>query len=332
MKKLLVVLGLSLCAQGFAQQLPQFSQYNRNQFIVNPGAAGMYDFFDVTLGGRYQWAGFTNAPLTSYAYASTVLKREKVRYNPSLRTSYGPIPSPKVSTGRVKHAVGGQVVADQYGAFRDISFAGTYAIHLPVSRNYNISLGTKVGLSNSTFLQERAVVLSQMPGYTGPAVNDPEYDAFIANQGSMNFLEIGAGLFFYGDNLYAGISADQLTRDMVQFGSGSANFDPRMHFNFLAGYRFDLNPEWTMMPSALVKFVSPSPVSWEGSLQFEYKRWLWFGASYRHTDAIVGMVGANLSNRFKIGYSFDYSISEFNNYTSGGHEIILGLMIGRGNN
>jgi hypothetical protein len=37
----------------------------------------------------------------------------------------------------------------------------------------------------------------------------------------------------------------------------------------------------------------------------------------------------NISNRFKLGYSFDFSISKFKNYSSGGHELVLGLMLGR---
>ncbi|GAB5416493.1 MAG: type IX secretion system membrane protein PorP/SprF [Crocinitomicaceae bacterium] len=329
MKKLLLLLVLCISISGFAQQLPQYSQYNRNQFMVNPAAAGMYDFLDITIGGRSQWLGITNSPMTAYAYASTVLSRNKTRYNPSLRTSYGPVASPNVNTGKLKHAIGGQVIADQYGAFRDVSVAGTYAIHLPVTRDYNISFGAKLGLSNSMFLQDRAQVLSQTPGYTGPVVTDATYDNYVANQSSLNFMEIGAGLFFYADHMYLGVTADQLSRNAISFGSGTANFDPRMHFNISAGYRFDLNSDWTMMPSALVKLIPPAPTTIEGSLQFEYKRWLWFGASYRHNDAIVGMLGCNLSDRFKLGYSFDFSTTEFNNYSSGGHEVILGLMIGR---
>jgi type IX secretion system PorP/SprF family membrane protein len=179
------------------------------------------------------------------------------------------------------------------------------------------------------FIQERATVLTAMPGYSGPAMNDPEYDAFIANQSSLNYLDIGAGLYFYSKDMYIGVSADQLTRDVVKFGSGTANFDPNIHFNFTAGYKFPLNNNLTLMPSVLVKLLSPAPPSIEGSLQFEYKEWLWFGASYRHTDAMVAMIGCNISERFKFGYSFDFSLSQFNKYTSGGHELILGLMLGR---
>lgn len=329
MRRIILVIALGIAGNSISQQLPQYSQYLRNQFMVNPGAAGVYDFVDLTLGGRYQWAGFDNAPTTMYLYGSAPLKFEKVNYNPQLRTSAGPIRNPEINTGKLKHALGGQVVADQYGAFRKLSVAATYAVHIPIAKKVNMSFGAKLGVSNNAFLKDRAVVLTQMAGYTGPAMVDNEYDAYTANQGNLNFLDIGAGLYFYGKNFFGGVSADQLTRDMVSFGTGTANFDPNMHINITGGLKLPVSDNLTIMPAALVKIMSPAPVSVEGSVQLEYKEWLWFGASYRHTDAVVGMIGCNLSRKFKFGYSFDYSISDFNNYTVGGHEIILGIMLGR---
>lgn len=301
----------------------------RNQIMTNPAAAGVYDFLDITVGGRYQWAGFDNAPMTAYLYGSKVLNSSKSRYNPSLRTSRGPIRSPEIRTGKLKHAIGGQVVADEYGAFRKISFSGTYAIHLPISRKFNMSFGTKVGISNNTFLQERATVLTQMSGYSGPSVSDPGYDAFIANQSSLNYMDLGMGFYIYSKALFAGLSVDQLTTDLVRFGSGTANFDPNMHFQAIAGYRIPLNRNLNLIPSMLVKYMKPAPVSVEASLQLEYQEWLWFGFSYRHTDAVIFMLGGNISQKFKFGYSFDYSLSQFSDFSNGSHELVLGIMIGR---
>ena len=78
-----------------------------------------------------------------------------------------------------------------------------------------------------------------------------------------------------------------------------------------------------------MKYSSPSPVAIEGTIQAEYKQRFWMGVSYRNTDAIVGMVGLTISNMFKFGYSYDYSISKFNQYSQGGHELVLGIMLGR---
>ncbi len=330
MKKILFAIGILSFGSLYAQQEPQYSQYLRNQFMVNPAAAGVYDFVDVTMSGRWQWMGFGDEPRTAYlSVTSPISRTPRTRYNPALRISEGPVRNPEIKTGKMKHAVGGQLLADQYGAFRKMQVAGTYALHLPVSKTYNLSFGTRVGLSNNSFLQEKAVVLNTTDPSQTYAGGDNTYDQFISNSSSKYILDIGAGLYLYSKKAFFGISADQLTKDFVQFGSGTANFNYQMHFLATAGYKFPLNDNLTLTPALLAKMMSPAPLTIEGSLQLEYKEWLWMGASYRHTDAIVAMVGLNVSDRFKFGYSYDYSLSRMNNFNSGGHEIVLGLMLGR---
>jgi len=326
MRYLYIVLILFVCVGEIeAQQLPQISQYLRNQYMINPGAAGVYDFTDVTLGGRLQWAGLADAPKTSYLAASaplsTFTKRGRSRYNPGLRNSSGVAKNPEINTGKLKHAVGLQAIADQFGAFRKINVSGTYAIHIPVLDNYNLSFGTNVGIVSNTFLQDRAVVAD--------ASLDNTYSTFVSNNGNVNTLNVGAGLYFYSNELFFGVAADQLTQDLVTFGSGTANFDPRMHFNLTGGYKFHIGEDYSITPAFLMKYILPVNPTIEGSVQFEYKEWIWAAVSYRHKDALVGMVGMNLSNRFKIGYSFDYTLSDINYYASSGHELILGIMLGR---
>lgn len=315
-----VVLFVFAISFGYAQQMPQYSQYLRNQYMVNPGAAGVYDFIDVTVSGRMQWLGFTNAPMTSYASVSAPLsKKVRERYNPSLRISSGPIQNPEIKTGRLKHVVGGQVVADQYGAFRKMQFSGTYAIHLPISTNFMLSFGTKVGLSNNAFLQDKAIVKN-------PSTDLP-YTDYTMNMASQNIMNVGVGMYLYSNRLFLGIAGDQLTRNMVNFGSSTANFDPAMHFNITGGYKINLTDSLTLTPAFLVKYMSPAPPSIEGTLQLEYKDRFWGGFSYRHTESLIIMAGLNISRRFKFGYSYDFSLNRFNDYSTGGHELILGIML-----
>lgn len=321
---LIGILGLSFGS--IAQQLPQYSQYQRNQIMSNPGAAGSYDFLDLTLGGRYQWAGFDNSPKTAYAYGSSVINKPKVRYNPSLRTSTGPVRNPKVSTGRVKHAIGGEFYLDEYGAFRKLSFSGIYAVHLPITKTSNLSLGTKIGVTSNNFLADRAVVLTELQGNGGM---DDTYNQFLQDQSSVNFLNIGLGLYYYSDQFFFGVSADQLSRDFVSFGTGTANFDPNMHMQFIAGYKFPISENLSLMPSLIGKYMNPAPFSFDANLQLEYKEWLWFMAGYRNSNDIIVGLGANINERFKLGYSYDFTTSKIGNYTSGSHEVVLGLMIGR---
>lgn len=325
MNKLLLIAAIGISSISFGQQLPQFSQYLRNQYMVNPGAAGVYDFVDVTAGGRMQWLGFDDAPKTTYLYASSPLSRSpRVKYNPSLRISNGPIRNPKIKTGKLKHAIGGMVLADQYGAYRQLKIAGTYALHMPLTEKVNLSLGVNVGFSNRAFLSDKAQTLNLLTG-----VGSDNTYADYASRGDNNTIDIGSGLYLYGDKFFVGVAAEQLTRDFISFGSNPANFDPNTHIMATAGYKFAISENLTLMPAILAKYMNPAPLSIEGTLQLEYKEWLWFGVSYRNTDAIVAMAGLNISKRFKFGYSFDYNVSKFNQHSAGGHEIVLGLMFGR---
>ena len=87
MRKLIITALIGFSSMAFGQQVPQFSQYLRNQYMVNPGAAGVYDFLDITAGGRLQWLGFEDAPKTSYLYASSpVSAKPRLKYNPALRS------------------------------------------------------------------------------------------------------------------------------------------------------------------------------------------------------------------------------------------------------
>lgn len=329
MKRILTILICGISSLTFGQQIAQYSQYFRNQFQVNPGAAGVYDFLDVTCANRWQWVGFGGNPRTNYIGGSTVIGKPKVTYNPGYRVSQGPVRNPEVGTGKLKHAIGGQFYADQYGAFREIQTSVTYAIHLPVSDKYNLSFGTKLGMSNNQFMQDKAVVLNPTDPYATYAGGDADYDAYVQDMRSKYILNIDAGLYFYSNKNFLGVSATNLTKDMVSFGSGTANFDKQIHLQAIGGHKFKVNDNFTLMPAFLLKYMSPSPITIEGTLQGEYKEWLWAAVSYRNKDAIVGSLGLNVNNRFKFGYSYDRSVSQFQSLVSGGHEIVLGLMLGR---
>jgi type IX secretion system PorP/SprF family membrane protein len=305
-----------------AQQIPQFSQYMKNPYLINPGAAGQQNYIDVTAGGRMQWLGFSDAPKTMYVYVTAPIGAKVSKYNPSVKINYGAVRNPRaIYNAQQKHALGGSLIIDQYGAFQYIKATATYAFHLPVTDKMYLSFGANIGFSNRSFLKSRAQTLNTMTGVG----TDVTYDTY-ANQGDLNMLDIGVGLYLYSNNLYVGITGDQLTKDFVRFGNGS-NIDPRMHFNLVAGYKFELSKTITLTPSVLAKYINPSPLSIEGSLMFEWQERVWYGASYRYQDAVIAFVGMNITNRLRFGYSFDFSTSRFNNHSFGGHELNIGLML-----
>lgn len=329
MKKLaLLVLIGCFAGTAYGQQLPQFTQFQKNPYLINPAATGAHDMLNLSLGGRLQWVGMANAPQTSFLYLSTPASKFRSAF---MNRTYGKVrrnnksvKHPKMRVSNIVHAFGGQLLADQFGAFRTLKVAGSYAVHIPISNAYHLSFGTNVGLSSNAFLSDKAQVLSVM---TTTGVNDAVYNAQVGT-GPQYIMDVDAGLYFYGNGFYAGIAGMNLTRDLVRFGDVNMNFNPVLHLYGSIGYRFALSNRLEMTPGLLVKYVPSAPISAEANFLFDFRRTYWFGATYRHMDAVGMLAGILINEKFRIGYSFDLSISRLIQYNSGGHELVLSYVFG----
>ncbi len=305
-----------------AQQQYQHSQYQHNPYLFNPAASGIYEYLDISAGLRQQWVGFKNAPRNFYISGHTALSRGSAPlYNPSLRVGgRGPSRTPDIKTGKLKHAVGGSIFADEYGAFKQLNFQGTYSIHIPVMRGYNLSAGLGAGFSRFRFDQNEVDMLDD---------NDAQYAQFMANGTAQGYINLNAGLWFYSNELFVGYSSGELLKTLLWLGVDHTNFDLKPHHFITAGYHIPVSSEFTLTPSVLAKFMSPAPLSLDITMIGTYDKWIWGGFTYRHQDAIIGMLGMNINDMFKFGYSYDLSISKMASFNRGGHEIVLGLTLGK---
>lgn len=130
MKATLFFIGfLSISSIAIAQQLPQYTQFQKNPYLINPAATGAHDMLNLSIGGRLQWLGMTNAPSTSFIYLSTPASKFR---NAFMKRTYGKVSRnnksvrhPKMRSSSIVHAFWGQLLADQFGAFRTLKFAGS---------------------------------------------------------------------------------------------------------------------------------------------------------------------------------------------------------------
>ncbi|MBL4703220.1 MAG: type IX secretion system membrane protein PorP/SprF [Flavobacteriales bacterium] len=323
MKKLLSILVLGcVVVTASSQQQYQISQYQTNPYMLNPAASGIYDYLDVTASFRQQWAGFTNAPRTFYVSGHSALKfNGQPKYNPSLRSGrLNAIQTPEVSTGKLKHSVGGYIMGDEYGAFNQLNVTASYAVHIPIVKGYNVSAGIAMGYSQYTFDQTKVDMLNDV---------DPTYTNFLSSGMNQGYFNMNAGIQLYSEHLRVGYTSSELLRTLVKFGGDKTNFDLRVHHYITAEFKIPVNEKLSVTPSAVVKFMKPAPVSIDGTVLVTYDRMIWGGVSFRNGDALIGLVGLNLSEKFKLGYSYDFTISKLRTYNKGGHEIVLGLMLGK---
>ena len=70
----------------FAQQVPMYSQYMMNGFLINPSFAGRDGYTTVNLTVREQWVGMTGAPSTYAAsFQTRILKNSFISKSTSVR-------------------------------------------------------------------------------------------------------------------------------------------------------------------------------------------------------------------------------------------------------
>ena len=66
------------CLLGFAQQLPQFTQYMYNTVSINPAYAGSRETLSIVGLHRTQWAGLEGGPTTQTISLHSPLRNENI--------------------------------------------------------------------------------------------------------------------------------------------------------------------------------------------------------------------------------------------------------------
>src|SRR5438045_7719800 len=142
-----VSFALACCLFAFAsfgQQLPHYTQYVLNGFIINPAVAEIENYTDVKISHRHQWVGIEGAPVTTYLTIQGPLKKSD--YERETATGFhasGENPRGKAYwqeyTKAEPHAgIGLTVLNDRTGPLNRFAAYGTFAYHLGISAKTSI--------------------------------------------------------------------------------------------------------------------------------------------------------------------------------------------------
>jgi len=272
-----------------AQQDPQYTQYMYNMNVVNPAYAGSRGTLSLGLLGRSQWTSVDGAP-KSFTFNAHAPLGKKV-------------------------GVGISVVSDEIGPAKEQNIYADFSYTLATSDVGRLAFGLKGGV---TLLDVNLldVVLPQ----TGSA-GDPVFDENI-NDAFPNF---GAGIYYYTDKWYASFSVPNILKsEHLDKDNINTKASEEVHYFLTGGYVFDLSSTLKFKPSLMFKGVAGAPVSIDINANFLLYERFELGASYRVEDAVSLLFNFGVTPDFRIGYAYDYTISEFSNSNTGGsHEIIL---------
>ena len=309
-----------------AQQLPHYTQYVLNNYILNPAVAGIENYTDVKISHRHQWVGIDGAPVTTYFTIHAPLKKSD--YERVTATGFkaeGENPRGKAYwqeyTKADPHAgIGFTVLNDRTGPLNRFAAYGTFSYHLGLSAQTSISAGISAGIKNTTL-------------NAGKLSFDVPVDPAVGGRGNLNTVspDISAGVWLYSANYFAGLSVQNVIPSKLRFANDTVKLvGGRLipHTFLTAGYRFSLNDDISFLPSVLVKYITTTPFSFDVNAKLQFRDFIWIGSSYRYQDSYSAMAGLNISNTLNIGYSYDVTTSRLNTVSRGSHEIVVGFLLG----
>jgi type IX secretion system PorP/SprF family membrane protein len=277
-----------------SQQDPMFSQYYFNPLTVNPAYAGSRDVMSVTGLVRRQWLGISSAPVTGGFSFHT-------------------------PDGKRQNGFGLTVVNDQISYIGQTWVSGQYAYRLRFRHDYNLQLGLQATVYNWRVNWSKAHLI------------DPNDDIPAFYGRNLWLPNAGFGAFFWGKKLYAGFSIPHLLVNTLSNNNPGISFNSRKsdiaalkrHFFLMAGYVFEVSPDFKLKPSLLVKQVYGAPLELDMNLNAYFWNKLGVGASYRTGDGIVAILEWQFTRQLRAGYAYDYPFTPLRRFTSGSHELMI---------
>jgi len=297
MKKIISFLFLAFIVKlaAFGQQDPQFTNNMFYKLGVNPGYAGAEGKINGLILNRYQWEGFLGAPKTLVFSADAAIE------------AFG-----------APGGFGLNVISDQLGfakfAFVNVNYA--YQKELSIGK---LGFGLSLGLVNAEINPKEWLSSDDVLNETSGGTGDPWIPE---TQVSRMALDAGFGLYLSANKYYLGLSTTHLNQASIKY-EDVENYYLVRHYYLTGGYNIKLSdPLFELRPSFLFK---SDIASWQLDLNMNvvFDDRFWGGISYRVQDAIALLMGMEMENGLRFGYSFDLTTSALARYGYGSHEIFV---------
>ncbi|MEM1136328.1 MAG: type IX secretion system membrane protein PorP/SprF [Bacteroidota bacterium] len=290
-KLLLLTVASLLYLHVSAQQDPMFTQYMFNGLVLNPAYAGVHEAISLSAGTRIQWTGTgSEKPFTNTFAIHAPLQ------------------------GRL--AMGASFTDDQIGRTnRD-------------RLNLNLAYRIPMGLGKLAFGISGGMMVYNLDAFSASEIGDPNDPLNTSFRTTKP--EIGAGIMYYTDIFFLGVSTNNLINNELQDNDASMPFfRSKQHFFAYAGYVFNINEIVKLKPNALLKYVDGAPVQLDLNANALFYDRFGVGLSYRSLDAFSIIAELQFPQTFfSVGYSYDLVHTDLFNQQFGTHELTLNYRFG----
>ncbi len=304
-----IFIAMLSCYSLHAQNYPVYNSYYLSPYLYNPAEAAT-EFTSVYVNQRQQWMGIEGAPSLSTLFFTSLLDGTRA-------------------------GIGAKLSSYKRGLLTTTDISLSYAYGVPLSEKSTLFFGLSGGAISSSI---------DMTKVTDP--NDPAIANYLANnfQPAANF-----GMLFRSQSgLNFGITLPQLFGPGYN-GSGhfsEINVSPLDNAIVSAYYRKKLDPKIVNRRRrgvrtrakidelyaplefyAVYKYAAAGNSQFEVLLKLNLSENFWLGASYRQAYGFSAHTGIAYK-KFLFAYSFEPGSQPEKGFSTGTHEIQLGLKIG----
>lgn len=295
-----------------AQDETVFAHYNINPVIINPAATGFDETHQILFNARAQWTSFPDAP-----------KTVGVQYNGPIGNSFG---------------LGVGVLTESAASLTRFRARLNSAFRFSAGDNAKLAVGFAFEFHQQT-------VGNNIFGDNLFEVGDDIIESIVDGRNEFDASVGIFGRFGRDQNTFAGITLINMVRsrlDEIVIASDNNTNSIFSHYVMLAGHNFSFdNAGFSIEPSVMIQQVMDAPFRADFNLKAGFlEDRVVAGLSYR----TLGTVGVLLGGELRFGnqsgpvddrsavnlfYTFDLSTQEFQQFTSGSHEITLAFGFNR---
>lgn len=276
--------------QVFGQD-PIFSQFYANPLYLNPAFAGTARCWRVNLNYRNQWPGVSGTYVTYSASAD--------RYFQDLSGGVGVLATSD-NAGN--------------GTLKTTTFSGMYSYMLRVTRGFNVNFGFQAAYFQKSIDWNKlnfGDMIDARRGFVYDTQEEKRYDM-------RHNVDFSAGILAYSDKYYIGAAVHHITQPEEGL-LGNSKLPRKITAH--AGITIPLGDkgnETSVSPNIL--YQQQQDFRQLNLGLYANKGPFVLGLWYRGQDAAILLVGLQ-QHQFKVGYSYDVTVSKLSNATYGSHEI-----------
>ena len=298
MKKCYSFLMLAICLLALntaKAQDPQFTQFYANPLYLNPALAGSNICPRICINYRNQWPGISGTYVTTSASFD--------RYIFGIKSGIGVL---------VTNDAAGQ------GTLKTTNISAVYSKQLQINRNLSINGGFRATYAQKSIDWSKLTFGDQINDERGFIYNTNE----VHGSTTKSYVDFSAGVVAFTKRLFVGFAADHPTQpDEGLIGTSKLP----VKFTAHAGGVIPVggkDADATISPNIL--YQKQQDFQQLNLGVYFTKGAIVGGLWYRNSDSFILLIGIQ-KGMFKVGYSYDVTVSKLTNATAGSHEVSLGL-------